>query len=108
MITPVRRILLPLAACLLAASCGRHEGSRVLGESEFASVYTRLVRGGSSVREVGSDTALARGRAAEILRASGVSREEVEATVRWYNDDVTRWKGFYDEVMRIAADSIGR
>jgi len=47
-------------------------------------------------------------RADVILNEAGVSRREVEATVRWFNEDVTRWRGFYDAVVKAMEDSLAR
>ena len=106
---PERHWLLLLAATtLLAGSCSRRAEPRALDQRRFAQVYFQLTRAGVSVREMGSDTAAARRRADEVLRRAGVSRQEVEATVRWYNEDVTRWKALFDEVMNVATDSLAR
>ncbi len=105
---PGRHWLLALAvAALLAGSCNRGE-PRPLDQRQFAQLYVQLTRAGVSVRDLASDTLAARRRADEVLRRAGVSRQEVEATVRWYNEDVTRWKGLFDEVMKIATDQPSR
>ena len=96
------------AACLLAASCIRQEAPRVLPQEQFAALYARLARASVSSSEAGADTARARGRAEEILRQEGVGRADLDATVRWYNEDVTRWQGFYDRVLAAMGDSLGR
>ncbi len=106
--SPVRHIIVLLAAALLLASCGRQAGGRVLDERQFATLYVQLTRAGVSVRDMASDSATARRKADEVLRRAGVSRRDVETTVRWYNEDVTRWRGFFDDVMKIAADSLAR
>jgi hypothetical protein len=101
-------LLLPLGALLAFSSCTHPQQPRRLGEKEFASLYLQLVKAGASVREIGGDTSQAHRKAEEVLRSAGVSKEEVDATVRWYNADVTRWKGLYEEVMTVAGDSLGR
>ncbi|HEX9006380.1 MAG TPA: hypothetical protein VF889_03730 [Bacteroidota bacterium] len=102
---PERHWLLSLAvAALLAGSCSPRGEPRPLDQEQFARLYVQLTRAGVSVRDLASDTLAARRRADDVLRRAGVSRSEVEATVRWYNEDVTRWKGLFDEVMRIATD----
>ncbi len=108
-IPPRRYWVLSLAtAALLAGSCSRSQEPRPLDQRRFAQLYVQLNRAGVSVRDMGSDTAAARRRADNVLRRAGVSRQEVEATVRWYNEDVTRWKGFFDAVMKVATDSLAR
>jgi hypothetical protein len=92
--------LVPLGSC-------RHEGqSNILPESKFVSVYARLTAVTVTARPVPPDSLGSARLVDSILTLEGVTREQFDATVRWYNEDVQRWKPFFDQVVRALEDSV--
>ena len=87
-----------LGLCLfMGCSAGQPEG--VLDKETFAKVYAAMVENEKlsgpqslyNVRLYDSDTTLAR---------LGVTREQIEQTVAYYDQDLRRWHEFYIEAMR--------
>jgi len=95
------RSIIALPALLLAACTpARHEPAPLERQS-FVSVYADLEATLWRAMRTTSDT-LALGRVADsVLADHHVSRPQYLATVEWYNEDLNRWRGFYDEAGKI-------
>src|SRR5262245_17577052 len=87
-----------IVLCLfMGCSSGEPEG--VLDKETFAKVYAAMVENERqsglqslyNVRQYDSDTTLTR---------LGVTRDQIERTVAYYNQDLRRWHEFYIEAMR--------
>lgn len=102
--------LVCLTAVLLLAisSCREKQPANVLPEPKFVSVYARLTTATVTARPVPPDSLGSAQIVDSILALEGVTREQFEATVHWYNEDVERWKPFFDEVVRALEDSVQR
>jgi len=96
------RLLLYLALCLGLGGCSP-SGPKAppIPEETFARVYAKLL----TLSDEDTTPSLAEnpaGMAADsILAREGLTREAYMETVRWYNEDVTRWRGL---LSRIVAD----
>ena len=95
----IRTLLVLLALSL--ASCHRDGPSQgQFDQKKFAALYADLLEISMKARRVGSDSTSAARQADSVLATAGVTRGQFEAAMRWYNDDVRRWKPFLDEVVR--------
>ncbi len=85
----------------LAFSCSGKEPAPppgVIAPDRFADLYADLLRNDLPGFAPPGDTLRARGRVDSLLRAYDTTREQVQASVAWYNQDVTRWKLIMDSV----------
>ena len=89
-------------------SCSSRAPSNIIPEPKFVSVYARLTTATVTARPVPPDSLGSAHMVDSILALEGVTREQFNATVRWYNQDVTRWKPFFDEVVQALEDSVRR
>lgn len=77
----------------------------VLDTQTFAQLYVELVnsewkkRGGT----ISSDTL-----PDSLIAHVGATREQIAATVAYYNEDLERWRDFYKEVVRLQEKQIGK
>ncbi len=92
------KTILPVLVALTIASCTRQPGSAPLDRSEFAAVYTDVTVSLWKARRAGADTTVLSRITDSVLALHNTTREQYLATLRWFNEDVERWKGFYDEV----------
>jgi len=102
--------LLVLGFCtillLSQTSCQKKEPTSALPESKFVSVYAKLTSASVTARPVPPDSLGSARMVDSILALEGVTREQFDATVRWYDEDVQRWRPFFDEVVRALEDSV--
>jgi hypothetical protein len=92
-------LIATVASCLL--SCGRQEGvPSQMSEEKFLSVYCTLLKNAQNMKNWGQDPRTASKYADSVLAREGVTREDYDETVRWYNADVQRWKTFSEAVIR--------
>jgi len=71
-------------------------------------VYADLLVAGVDARKGGLDSAAAVARADSVFKARGLTREQFLAALAWYNDDVVRWKPFWDSVVSVLDDRTKR
>jgi hypothetical protein len=84
---------------LLFTGCPAEQPDDILDKETFAKVYAAMVENERlsgpqslyNVRQYDSDTTLSR---------LGVTREQIERTVAYYDQDLRRWHEFYIEAMR--------
>ncbi len=85
---------------LILAGCGANDQSAdVLDKDTFAKVYAALVENEKTlgpqtlynIKRYDPDTTLAR---------LGVTREQIENTIAYYNQDLRRWHEFYKGAIR--------
>ncbi|MCC6397178.1 MAG: DUF4296 domain-containing protein [Bacteroidetes bacterium] len=90
-----------LLAMLFLTSCdaGRRPAG-VLDQERFVAVYCDLLQQTLRSRNTRADPSTAAANAQAVLDSAGVSRDSYQATYRWYNEDVTRWKAFWEEVTK--------
>ena len=100
LISTIALLLFPLS------SCQQKPPAHVIPEPKFVSVYARLTTASVTARPLPADSLGPARIVDSILTLEGVTREQFEATVRWYNQDVTRWKPFFDEVVAALEDSV--
>jgi hypothetical protein len=101
--------LLPAFAALLLfsqSSCQKKQPADVLPEPKFVSVYAKLTTATVTARPVPPDSLGSANLVDSILALEGVTREQFNATVHWYDEDVQRWKPFFDEVVLALEDSV--
>ena len=95
------KILPYILLVLILPSCGTGaEGREAIKRDKFTEVYTTLLEEGIRDRKNGLDSIASSRNATEILTKAGVTREDFQNTVRWYNSDVQRWRLFLDEVVK--------
>jgi hypothetical protein len=91
--------LIPILCFAFLLSCGSSSRPpEVLDEARFVGVYCDLLQESLRSRNTNAVSAAARANADSILGRSGVPRDVFEKTYKWYNEDVTRWKTFMEEV----------
>lgn len=95
-----------LILLLAQDSCSSRAPSNVIPEPKFVSVYARLTTATVTARPAPPDSLSSAQLADSILALEGVTREQFDATVHWYNEDVTRWKPFFDKVVQALEDSV--
>ena len=87
--------LLTLTGCTLM-----HRESTPLERQTFIAVYVDLQTALWSAMRTTADTVVLGVVADSVFARNHVSRDQYRATVRWYNEDVVRWKGFFDDVAK--------
>ena len=86
--------------CALAA-CGPVTGDESYpGPQEFGPVYAEMLIRATDPATVTSSGASRQGAQDSILASTGMTREEFNATVEWYNQDVKRWGELLQNVVR--------
>jgi hypothetical protein len=95
------KALATLLACALIAGCqiGKNP-TGTLDRETFLAVYCDLLQESLRGRNVGADPRTAKQNAEVVLAKRGVSRAQFDSTTSWYNADVKRWKGFFDDVAK--------
>jgi hypothetical protein len=99
-------LCLALGLSLSIVSCKEKPPANVIPEPQFVSVYARLTTASVTAHPVPPDSLGSARMVDSILALEGVTREQFNATVNWYNKDVTRWKPFFDEVVAALEDSV--
>ena len=97
----MRRILLILCLFCLVSCQSDKRPAGILDEAPFVSAYCDLLQESQRSRNSGADPITAQANAATVLEHAGISREVFESTYLWYNEDITRWKTFMQEVTRV-------
>jgi hypothetical protein len=94
------RYLIILAATLTLASCEKQRPQEKLLEAErFTQIYVALLEEGIKHKNLSPDSARVFD-AEAILSTFGATQEEFRATVRFYNQDLGRWKEFFSAVLK--------
>jgi len=94
-------IQLLIAVLIFVLSC-RDGESQVLATKTFATIYVALVDERTNSRNRSREPF----DCSSILEKFGVTRVQIEETVRFYNEDFRRWKEFYAEVTALQEESI--
>ncbi len=90
-------LLLPM----LLSSCGSgSKGREAIKREQFVAVYASLLEEDIRARTYVLDSVAAAGNNATVLADAGVTREDFQNTMKWYNADVERWQPFLDDVVR--------
>ncbi|MBP1647766.1 MAG: hypothetical protein H6Q30_1211 [Bacteroidetes bacterium] len=104
---PSALLLLVIASLLLTGtSCRKKEPANIIPQPKFVSVYARLTAATVTSRPVRPDSLSSAQMVDSLLALEGVTREQYNATVQWYNEDVQRWKTFFDDVVAALEDSV--
>lgn len=91
----------PILCLAFLLSCGSSSRPpEVLDQHRFVAVYCDLLQESLRSRNTTAGPATARANADSILSRAGVARDTFVKTYQWYNEDVTRWKTFMEEVTR--------
>ena len=91
----------------LFSSCSHREGNppdSILPPGSFAATYVHLVKLGVQPTTVPADSSRHRIRVDSLFSEIGVTREQFQASVKWYNAEPARWR----EVMDSAASILDR
>jgi len=91
---------------LLQSACQKKQQEAVIPEPKFVSVYAKLTTASVTAHPVFIDSLGPARMVDSILATEGVTRQQFNATVAWYNKDVQRWKPFLDEVVKALEDSV--
>ena len=97
----MRRTILFL---VFIAGCTRHDVPVPLDRQTFVQVYADMEATLWSLKRMTGDTTVIAHAADSVLAAHQVTPERYRATVKWYAEDWTRWKGFYDDVGKLLED----
>jgi hypothetical protein len=89
-----------LAAILLTGCQMGKEPSDTLNRETYLAVYCDLLQESLRSRNVGADPRTAKQNTEAVLAKRGVTRAQFDSTTSWYNKDVHRWKGFFDDVAK--------
>jgi len=89
-----------LTATLTLTSCENQTSQEKLLEAErFTQIYIALLEEGIKLKNLSPDSAhVFEGEA--ILSTFSVTQEEFRETVRFYNQDLTRWREFFSAVVK--------
>ena len=86
---------------LLIAGCRPSSGTTgVLDRSTYLQVYCDLVQESLRSKNSGADPKTASSNADRIFQKHAVTRAQFDSTTNWFNADVRRWQGFYDEAAK--------
>jgi hypothetical protein len=104
--TPHALPFLMLGLCFCVISCKQGKPANVIPEPKFVSLYAKLTTNSVTARPVIPDSLSPARMVDSVLASEGVTRDQFSATVRWYNEDIRRWKPFFDEVVQALEDSV--
>jgi hypothetical protein len=91
----------PLILFCVFWACGPGGGNESHPPPEgFAPVYAEMLIWATDTDSLGASGGSARAAQDSILASSGMTREDFNATVEWYNRDVTRWGNLLENVVR--------
>lgn len=71
-----------------------------LDRETYLTVYCDLLQESLRGRNAGADPRTAKQNAESVLAKHGVSRAEFDSTTRWFNQDVARWRGFFEDAAK--------
>jgi hypothetical protein len=95
------RLSIILALCLLSAGC--HSGKQpkgTLDRATYLNVYCDLMQESLRSQNSSADPKTALRNADSVFARRGVTRADFDSTTHWYNADINRWKGFFDDVAK--------
>jgi len=95
----IKYLIMPAVVLALASCAKQVPREKVLENETFAQIYIAFQEEGTRFRNVSPDSAHVFD-PESVLSGFNVSEEEFRATVRFYNEDLTRWKGFFSEVVK--------
>jgi hypothetical protein len=95
----MRTICIALAI-IIAGCAGDRSGKSAspLPTERFSAVYAQLLL--ASI-DLNRDSLGPTRRVDSVLAGQSVTREEFNATIQWCNEDMSRWDGVMEEVVRI-------
>lgn len=93
------RVFLIAFITLFTAGCTNEPPDGVIPTETFAEIYAALVE---NERLAGAEAFLNTRMydADSTLARFGVTRDQVQETIEYYNEDLSRWHGFYVEAMQ--------
>lgn len=97
-----RQLSIPILAFLslefLGGCASDQERDNVLGEDQFVDIYAALLSKTGQSAIGAADTSISAS-AREIITEHGVTVDQFERTVSYYNQDLEMWKAFYAKVV---------
>jgi hypothetical protein len=96
------KTLLLCATAILFTACRRDVPQP--DRHRIAAAYADLFTTAIECRRAGADSAQTEARIDSVLSADGTTREEIRSALEWYNEDLQRWKPFFDEVVQILTE----
>jgi hypothetical protein len=95
------RLTFVVIAGLLIVGCRPSTGATaILERATYLQVYCDLVQESLRSKNSGADPKTASSNAERIFQKHAVTRAQFDSTTNWYNADVRRWKGFYDDAAK--------
>jgi len=93
-------LIIVLASVLFTGCPMSKNPTGTLDRETYLAVYCDLVQESLRGRNVGADPRTASRNAEVVLSKRGITRAQFDSTTSWYNEDVRRWKGFFDDVAK--------
>jgi hypothetical protein len=91
-----------LTAVVLIAGCTPGKlGSGPMDLHAFAEVYVDVTASVWAAKRTTSDTTVLAHVADSVIATHAITIGQYRKTFAWYNADVERWRGFYDEATKI-------
>ena len=92
---------LAIILLLAFASCKQNDNSQEpIPEEHFLPYYTDFLVLRQEGLLSGSDSLKMKSRVDSLNSSYGFSESRVETTLRWYRGDLSRWKNFYEQVIK--------
>jgi hypothetical protein len=84
---------------ILFSSCSRNNtGEQAIPEEKFVKFYSDLLILENEIKPAKPDTVAFKRRIDSLYRAYNIDSAAVNKTIKYYSDDITRWKTFYEKV----------
>jgi hypothetical protein len=92
-------LTIPILLLLLFSSCNRNDTSaQEIPEEKFVRFYSDLLILENEIKPAKPDTIAFKRRIDSLYHAYNIDSAAVDKTIKYYNGDIARWKGFYEKV----------
>jgi len=83
-----------LLILIISSGCS---DDRIIGEDKLVIIYTDLLIAQDTLSLSGADLDSLR---LSVLQKHNVDEKDYNATIKYYNEDLKRWEGFFDKVTK--------
>jgi hypothetical protein len=95
------RTLLLIISCLSILGCHTTQDRPGIADRDvYLKTYCDLVQESLRSKNSNADPRTAAANVVGIYRKYGITRSQFDSTTKWFNNDVRRWKSFFDDAAK--------